>query len=343
MQRAWLFILLAGLLMVSASAIAASDQEPEETTTQLDEAARREQAKTLFERGVSLYRDERYREALNYFIGAQNLYANKTITFNIARTCERIKDVPCALRNYREYRRAAQNANDLDEVAGHIEVLESELSRKGVQQVTLFSEPAGAVLVVDGLEKGTTPWTGELSPGQHRAHLKHPGFTELEVHFLVQTAHAVDWSYQLQPAAIAPKRELPSSLPKAASQANTPGITPAPARHDQPSRAAIGSWTWIALGSGVATLGVAGVLEALRARSENAVHREATQLERVAAYDRMRDYQQAARISAGAGIALTALGLTLMTVEVTRSARNQRTLAASCGSTECRLDLRGLW
>lgn len=342
--RASLWLLLSSVVATLASPVLAEPgQEQDQITTQLDEPARREQARTLFERGVSLYRDERYREALNYFVGAQNLYPNATITFNIARTCERLRDVPCALGKYREYRRVAQNASDLDEVAGHIQTLELELSKNGLQQITIFSEPAGATVVVDGIAKGTTPWTGELRPGQHTAHLRSAGFADLEVSFLVDRAHAADWTYRLQsqPAAISSPPSPPKLQPLAPAVVAQPTNTMAQDTRQPTAR--IGSWTWVALGSGVAALGIASVLEALRASSENDVRTEAVQLDRVAAYDRMRGYQTAARVSAGAGAALSALGLTLLTIDVSRPNGNSKTIAAACAATECRLSFRGVW
>ncbi len=188
-----ILVLICGLFDVPPrSVLAEPASKRDETTSPLDEPARREQAKTLFERGVSLYRDERYREALNFFKGAQNLFPNSTITFNIARCCERLSDVPCALRHYREYRRSAQNAADLDEVAHHIQTLELALSKQGVQQVTLFSEPPGALLSIDGVEKGATPWTGELALGQHMARFSMEGLADLDVACLGDAALSTD-------------------------------------------------------------------------------------------------------------------------------------------------------
>lgn len=335
-----LIFLASVLVLVAPLAKAETAQEPE-TATLLDEPARREQARTLFERGVSLYRDERYREALNYFIGAQNLFPNATLTFNIARSCERLQDVPCALKHYREYRRNAQQANDLDEVDQHIRSLEIELTKRNIQQVTLFSDPVGAKVNVDGADKGVTPWTGELSPGQHMATMQQPGFTSLQVSFLVEPTHAADLTYKLLPTSA----EMPTAP---AAEQRRPGAAPQRAQHapnhlTEAPHATIRTWTWVALGTGVAALGTAGVLESFRASNERDVRQQAIQLDRVSAYDTMKDYQKAARIVAGAGLTLTAVGLALLTLDLTRHGGEQRTLSASCAVNDCRVNLVGAW
>lgn len=347
MRRTFASVVVAGaLLFAAARSWAQLPHESTENTRALDESARRDQAKTLFERGVALYRDEHYKEALNYFVGAQNLYANTTLTFNIARTCERLRDVPCALRNFREYRRKAQDAKDLDEVEQHIAALERDIARDGVQQVTLFSEPAGAKLSVDGVEKGPTPWTGELTPGQHSAVITQPGFDDALFAFVVDAAHAADLTYDLRPArpptearpAPAPAQAQPVATAVARVQPPTPVAAPAPDRHAQ-----ITPLTWVALGSGVLALGTAGVLESLRASRESDVRDQVTQLDREAAYESMKNYQKAARITAGAGLALSAVGFTLLALDLTRHEQNHGRVSAWCTGVDCRLILSGAW
>jgi len=340
-RYSFLALLAATLTLATQPAKAETAQEQPTTATPLDESARREQARTLFERGVSLYRDERYREALNYFIGAQNLFPNATLIFNIARSCERLQDTPCALKYYREYRRNAQQANDLDEVERHIQSLEIELSKLGIQQVTLFSDPSGAKITIDGADQGVTPWTGELSPGQHTATLRQPNFTDMQVSFLVERAHAADWTYKLLPLSTeitktpVPERNSTIGAPQRPQHE--------PKQTTKAQRATIRTWTWVALGSGVATLGTAGVLEALRASSERDVRQRAIQLDRVSAYGTMKDYQKAARIVAGAGLTLTTVGLTLLTLDLTRRGDERRTLSAACAANDCRLNFMGAW
>jgi tetratricopeptide (TPR) repeat protein len=333
---------------VLAATVARAEPAPEQpqVTGTLDESARREQAKTLFERGVAFYREGHYKEALNYFLGAQSLYTNTTLTFNIARACERLGDTSCALKYYREYRRTAPSASDLGEIAHAIESLERDLFAKGLQQITLSSKPTGAKVIIDGAEKGTTPWTGELAPGSHRAVMQQAGFGDLRVSFTVEAAHAMDFAYQLPPApttAAAPLDSTPVAsqpLPAAAPADHPP---PPPHQPVPQHRSKVGTWTWVALGSGVAALGTAGILETLRASREQDVHDKATQLERVAAYDSMKDYQKAARIVFGAGLAISTVGLTLLTLDITHHSRGDGALAASCTGTFCGLDLKGAW
>lgn len=347
MRRIFASVAVAGaLLFAAARALAQLPHESTENTRSLDESARRDQAKTLFERGVALYRDEHYKEALNYFLGAQNLYANTTLTFNIARTCERLRDAPCALKNYRDYRRKARDAKDLNDVEQHIAALERDIARDGLQQITVFSEPAGAKLTVDGVEKGLTPWTGELSPGQHTAVITQAGFEDVQVAFLVDAAHAADLTYDLRPAR--PPTEVRPEPAPIAPQPAVAAIVPlrpaAPVAESAPARPLqIAPLTWVALGSGVLALGTAGVLESLRANRESDVRNQATQLDREAAYESMKDYQKAARITAGAGLALTTVGCTLLALDLTRHPQNRTSASAWCTGADCRVILSGAW
>ena len=57
----------------------------------------------------------------------------------------------------------------------------------------------------------------------------------------------------------------------------------------------------------------------------------------------MKDYQKAARIVAGAGLTLTTVGLTLLTLDLTRRGDERRTLSAACAANDCRLNFMGAW
>jgi len=84
-------------------------------------------------------------------------------------------------------------------------------------------------------------------------------------------------------------------------------------------------------------------LEAFRARSERDVRQQAIQLDRVSAYKTMKDYKKAARIVAGAGLTLTTVGLTLLTLDLTRHRDERRTFSASCAVNDCHLNFVGTW
>ena len=76
------------------------------------------------------------------------------------------------------------------------------------------------------------------------------------------------------------------------------------------------------------------VFELLSRRSERQVRDEPVQLDRVAAYDAMNQRQTVARVFAGVGAGLSALGVTLLVLDL-------RTPAASPSGVQARVDVRG--
>ena len=61
-----------------------------------------------------------------------------------------------------------------------------------MQQLSVSSEPGGALLRVGGELVGVTPWTGELTPGQHRVRLELAGYHTHEADVAVVSQHASD-------------------------------------------------------------------------------------------------------------------------------------------------------
>src|SRR5690349_21897305 len=105
--------------------------------------ARRSEAKRWFSRGVDHYRAARYPEAVSAFLEADKLVPSPALSFNIARAYEQLGETSSALRWYRDYLRRDPAARNAAEVKNRINVLATELSQRGVQQLTILSEPSG--------------------------------------------------------------------------------------------------------------------------------------------------------------------------------------------------------
>src|SRR5580693_4387830 len=136
MRKAFLLSVLLPLALAAASASAA---DPD---TEL-------QAKQRFAAGAQAYREARYKDAIDLFLQANKLDAHPELIFNVGQAYEKLADVPDALRCYREYLRLAPAASDRATVEASIRNLEARLRDKGVQQVSVFSSPIGATLVLD--------------------------------------------------------------------------------------------------------------------------------------------------------------------------------------------------
>ena len=122
----------------------------------------------LFLQGVAAYRDGKYYEAVAIFLQTQRIYPDTQLCFNIARAYENLGNASAALRYYRDYLRQADRPSDGDEVRALVHELEQQLSQRGVQQLSVLSQPDSATVLLDGKPVGITPWTGETYPGKHR-------------------------------------------------------------------------------------------------------------------------------------------------------------------------------
>jgi hypothetical protein len=207
------------------------------------EAEAKDRARVLFQQGVAAYRDGKFYEAVQVFLQTQRIYPDTQLLFNIARAYENLGNSSAALRYYRDYLRQADRPSDGDEVRERVQRLEQQLSQRGVQQLTVLSQPESATVVLDGKPVGITPWTGETYPGKHRLALtleRHVGQEEV---IEVDSYAAHDVSVVLLPE--------PKPLPPA----------PAPAPR-VPTQSGVSLASLVTLGAGVALLGGALVSEA---------------------------------------------------------------------------------
>ncbi len=207
------------------------------------EAEAKDRARLLFQDGVAAYRAGRFYEAVELFLETQRIYPDTQLFFNVARAYENLGNEGAALRYNREYQRRADRPAAGQEVRERVRKLEQRLAARGVQQLTVSSQPEGATLLLDGRPVGITPWTGEIYPGKHRLTLQLERHQDL-AQVVELTAHvARDVSVVLTPT--------PSPLPR-------PPIVHLPA----PNRPGVSIETLVTLGTGLTLLGVAVAAEA---------------------------------------------------------------------------------
>ncbi|MBN1609521.1 MAG: PEGA domain-containing protein [Polyangiaceae bacterium] len=269
--------------------------------------SQRERAAARFDRGIQLYRAGRYAEAFDTFLEARKLYPSPAFSFNLGRCAERMKDTPSALRYYRQYVRESPYAEDLDQVTERIRSLEQTLATRGVQQVTVLSDPEGATVHVDETPVGITPWTGELAPGVHALKLARSGYEDAVEKLDLPAERAVDVSVRLSQV-----ESEPSTVPAKVEQqpVPAPAAAPRPAESEAAHRsgAKIHVWTWGVLAGSAVALGGAGVYELFRRHSESEIPRHEAQLARLDEYQSMQDYQRNARVLLGIGSVLALVG-----------------------------------
>jgi len=256
-------------------------------------------AKSKYQQGVELYRNERYADAVQRFLEADALSPSAALSFNIARAYEKLGDDAATLRWYRNYLRLNPEAPNAAEVRQSIETLGLSLAKKGIQQVTVLSTPSGATVAIDGRPVGVTPLTLEMKPGPHHAFVTLRGFLDLERDFSLSAPAPMDLSVELQPA--------PASAPGFAA----PEQGAAHGEHRVPHRR-FGVAPYITLGAGAVALTAAAVFEGARRSAQNAARDDQTQLAKQHDLDAMNSRQTTARVLLGAGGVLVVTGATLL-------------------------------
>jgi tetratricopeptide (TPR) repeat protein len=228
------------------AAVSTSDAAPSmgpKTDLEGPEAEAKDRARSLFQQGVTAYRAGKFYEAVQIFLQTQRIYPDTQLLFNVARAYENLGNASAALRYYRDYLRQADRPSDGNEVREHVQQLEQQLSQRGVQQLTVLTQPEAATVVLDGKPVGITPWTGETYPGKHRMAVTLEKYVGQEQVIEVDAYAAHDVSVVLLPE---------------------PKPLPAPPRivYVQPKQSGISLASLVTLGSGVALLGGALIAQA---------------------------------------------------------------------------------
>ncbi len=301
--------LLLMLLCVAGPARAAdapSDQAADDS--------RRSDAKARYEQGAQAYSSGKFKDAVDLFLAADRLSPSAPLSFNIARAYEKLGDDSGALRWYRDYLRRSPNAANAGEVKALVERFEARLASKGVQQLTVLSQPPGATVSVDDTPVGVTPGTFDLAPGRHRVVLMLRGHADASVDVDLAADHAQDVTLRLAAAAVGtPGPSAPE--PAAQAPAPPPVAPPAAAPRAAPSKG-LGVWPWVVLGTGGAVLGGAFVFELLRESAERDAERDATQVGYKEKLDTMESRRTTARVLAGIGGTLVIAGGVMLVLDL---------------------------
>jgi len=284
-------------------------------------------ARRHYDAGVAAYSAARFEEAVSEFLAADRLAPRAALSYNIARAYDQLDDVAQALRFYRDYLRRDPRAPNAPETRTRMRELESALAAKGVQQVSVRSEPSGAELRVDERVVGTTPWAGELAPGTHRLTVNLKGYPELSRAFELTARESLEVELRLDettaPPPSAPLASANEDVPRTSPAATAETPAPAPA-------ARFGPWPWISLGAGAVTL-VGSVGFELSRRSAESDAEKAPHRDYPDDYERMESRKHTARVLLGIGSALAVTGGVLLYLD--RAAL--QSAALSCGPGSC--------
>jgi tetratricopeptide (TPR) repeat protein len=323
-RRSW--FVLPFVLLVAQESVAA------DTDAQVNPAARQR-----YQRAAQAYSEGRFKDAIDMFLDASRLSPNPAYAYNIGLAYEQLGDAPNALRWFREYLRALPEAPDRPEIEPRIAQAEKHLRELGVQQVTVLGSPEGATVAIDGRRVGVTPWTGELTPGRHRAGLEFKGYADVDHVFELPSDHAVDVSLVM----LKDDAEKGAAAKVDVSSALTPATSPgerSPWEKIQPL-------TWATLGVGTAGLAIALGLEVARSSSQSDVSAQRTNLAAHDEYDTTKSRETAARIAVGVGGALVAVGGVLLYFDLSKGSHGgpKTTAGIGCNGALCGVKVHGVF
>lgn len=295
-------------------------------------------ARSRYRQGVEAYRSGRYRESIDYFLEADRAAPSAALSFNIALAYEKIDDAAAALRWYRDYLRRAPDSKDRASVEASIQGYEARLAAKGLQQVTIFSEPSAATLILDGKPVGVTPYTTEIAPGSHRIELRHDGYENTQQTMNVPRDHASDVQVTLKAATDAPPVAAP-----AAPVAPSPAPAPAPAADHEPDSSGKTFTTIgiVGLAAGGAALGGALTFELLRRGTESDAEGDRIQVSYADKVETMESQQTVARVLLGTGAVLAAAGGVFLYLGLQHKSDDGANVGFACAPGGCMSTVRG--
>jgi tetratricopeptide (TPR) repeat protein len=322
-------LLACSLVAASVSLPSFAQSSPPAESVQPDEATKA-RALDLYEQGARAFDQRRFHDAIDLFLAGDRLLPNSAFAYNIALSYHEVGDTARALRWAREFLRRDPGSGQAAEIASMVRRLEARLAERGLQQLTVSSDPPGATVAIDGRPLGVTPWTGELVPGAHQLEVRLRGHDDAQQSFELPADRAIDLEVTLSESAAAsesaPKTELP----------------PPRVGHSAPREISVSPWTIAALATGVAGVGVAVGLEVARGRAESSAREAPTQIETLDEFRRMENFQLGARVAVGAGGAIFVAGVALLIVDLVADGEEASVSAGfQCDPWLCAAAVRG--
>jgi tetratricopeptide (TPR) repeat protein len=322
--------------------VASRDGISAEASPSGEGSSSRERAKVLYEEGLVAYRAGKYSDAIDKLLEADKVMPHAAFSYNIALVYEAMGDSRSALRWLRRHVRQSGNDAIAEGTWRKVRKFEKELQAQGLQQVTIVSNVDGATVWIDGHALGMSPFTTEIIPGSHSVTVASEGYEPAQKSFELRADKSIDLEVLLSAL-----KEKPVELEKSNAERSdilssrftvTGSVVPANSRESFLSK--IRPWTWAGLGTGVAMLGGATIFEVKRRYDEDDA-RHASQVQYQAKWDDENRSKNIARVFLVGGVAVTAVGLSLLTVDLTRGGAKTSASVESCDGLGTCVTMRG--
>jgi tetratricopeptide (TPR) repeat protein len=187
----------AGLLLLPLWLFPCAELSAQSNSATAGAQSRRELARAAYASGAEAYRAGRYREAADYFEKADQFLPSAAYSYNVALALDKLGDVGGALQAYRSYLKRRVGASNAKDVLDRIEALEQKLAQQGLRQLSVSSQPAGALVSIDGAAVGVTPWIGEIASGSHRVRISLKGYSPVVRSVDLTSTRARDLDFRL--------------------------------------------------------------------------------------------------------------------------------------------------
>ena len=332
-------------------------QAPEESTPDNAKLAR-----IQLDLAETAFNQKRYRDAVAAYLAADRLQPNPALQLALAKSYEELGDVSRALASYREYFSRAPRSPERAHVQSRVAALSQQLAERGVQQVSVSSEPPGAAVHVDGKPIGITPIYVDLPPGKHHLEFHQKGYQSAALDFELAPQQPLNVMTTLVPlpagavaAAPAAAEEAPAEpqpaeapAPTETATASVDPLTPSVDATGESAAKSDGSSTLLrtigfaAIGTSVAALGGAVALELMRSHSESRARQQTQQIAFARTLDTMHSQQTAARVFAvTAGVLAAAGGVLLVLAIGGESETPPEGVALTCLPSACQASFEG--
>ncbi len=271
-----------------------------------------EDARALFARGQTAYRQGDYDAAITAWSSAYTQDPRPLLQYNLAQAYERLGQLVEAKSALEKYvAEADPNDPNQGDARARLSSLRERLARTGV---TLTGGPEGSTILIDGEDKGRTPRPDAISvsPGNHRIVIRLAGYADFNSTVFVPAGQAVAVAIEMTVSAVSGGNGDTGSGDTGSGDAGgtvgTGGGHGGTAGGGDAQPAGGGSvlpTVLLITGGGVAALGLTvGILAYVKAG--NATSSEGTQA------DGARRFALIADIGMGVGVITAAIGLVLM-------------------------------
>jgi outer membrane receptor for ferrienterochelin and colicin len=163
------FLLLALLTVCTVFAIFVREARADDLADEAD---------LQFQLGAARYRDGDYQGALEHFLASNRLVPNRNVSFNIARSFEKLKQYPAAFRYYTQ---ALEGETD-NETRTRVEMA-LETVKPHVAVLKIVTTPPGATVYIDRRDlgpRGMSPRLLGLAPGRYKIIVELTGYMPAE-------------------------------------------------------------------------------------------------------------------------------------------------------------------